>query len=37
MQANNEISVLHLTNDIGVSATVYCCFQLSMCLAGPII
>ena len=23
--------------DIGVSATVYCCFQLSLCLAGPTI
>jgi len=36
MQANSEISVLHLTM-IGLTAAVYSCFQLSLWLAGPII
>jgi len=37
MQANCETSMLHLTNDIGLTAAVYSCFQLSLWLAGPII
>jgi len=39
MQADSEISVLHLTNDrlncIGL--LLLTCFQLSLCLPGPII